>query len=260
MTGHAGHILGIDIGGTGIKSALVDVVAGKITTRRHRVLTPESRQPQEVLVATAEAVQHFHQYHGPIGVGFPAVVVAGRPMTPFSAYQVTSWLDYPVADTLAEMTGCPVTVLNDADAAGLAEMRFGAGHGVGGVVILLTLGTGIGSGVFNDGVLVPNTEFGHLYLRNRPKVAEYYASERARIEHKMKWQEWAEELELYLLHLVRIFTPGLFIIGGGVSKDFEKFARYLRVKTPLVPAQLGNHAGIIGAALAAPAASSPDKG
>lgn len=255
MTEHTGHILGIDIGGTGIKSALVDLTAGKLATRRHRVLTPESRQPQEVLAATAEAVQHFHQYQGPIGVGFPAVVVDGRPKTPFSAYQVTTWLDYPVADKLAEMTGCPVTVLNDADAAGLAEMRFGAGRGVSGVVILLTLGTGIGSGVFNDGVLLPNTEFGHLYLKDRPNVAEYYASERARIERKMKWAKWAEELDTYLLHLVRIFTPVLFIIGGGVSKDFEKFARYLTVKTPIVPAQLGNHAGIIGAALAAPITS-----
>ncbi len=246
------HILGIDIGGTGIKSALVDLEAGKLVSRRHRVLTPESRQPADVLAATAEAVHHFHQYQGPIGVGFPAVIVGGCPKTPFSAYQVTSWLDYPVADKLAEMTGCPVTVLNDADAAGLAEMRFGAGRGVRGLVILLTLGTGIGSGVFYEGVLVPNTEFGHMYLKNRPNVAEFYASERARIERKLKWREWAVELDAYLLHLVRIFTPDLFIIGGGVSQDFEKFVRYLTVNTPLVPATLGNHAGIIGAALAAP--------
>ncbi len=244
------QLLGIDIGGTGIKGALVDLTTGALATARYRLKTPESRQPEDVLPVVAQVVRHFH-YQGPLGVGFPAVVTAGRPRTPFTAYQITTWLDYPVADRIETMTGCPVTLVNDADAAGLAEMVYGAGRGVGGVVILLTIGTGIGSAVFVDGVLVPNTEFGHLYLKKQPEVVEASASERARLERGLTWKAWAVEMDAILRHLTRIFTPTLFILGGGASKDYPKFGPYLTVATPVAPAQSGNHAGIIGAALAA---------
>lgn len=243
-------LLGIDIGGTGIKGALVDLDTGALATDRYRLKTPESRQPEDVLPVVAQVARRFH-YQGPLGVGFPAVVTAGRPRTPFTAYQITTWLDYPVAARLEAMTSCPVTLINDADAAGLAEVVYGAGRGVGGVVILLTIGTGIGSAVFVDGVLVPNTEFGHLYLKNQPQVVEASTSERARLERGLKWKAWAAELDALLHHLTRIFTPALFILGGGVSQDYPRFGPYLTVATPVTPAKLGNHAGIIGAALAA---------
>lgn len=244
------QLLGIDIGGSGIKGALVDVESGSLVTERYRVPTPESRLPQDVLPAVAKVVRHF-DYRGPIGVGYPAVVVNGVVRTAFTALNITEWIGLNVAEALQRETGHPVTVLNDADAAGIAEMRFGAGMGWSGTVIALTLGTGVGSAVFVDGKLVPNTEFGKLYLAGWDDHVEQYTAERARDTLKLSWKAWAKNLNRLLLHIDHIFSPQLFIIGGGVSKKHDKYIPRLTVDTPVVPAHLRNRAGIIGAALAA---------
>lgn len=245
-------ILGIDIGGSGIKGALVDPESGTLLTNRFRLDTPASRLPEAVLPVVQQVVEHF-DYSGPLGVGFPAVVVDGVVKTPFTAIGITEWIGLNVAEQLADLTGLPTRVINDADAAGLAEMHFGAGKGhEHGVVIVLTLGTGIGSGLFYDGTLVPNTEFGKLYLRNRKNFVEYYAAERAREVRRLTWKAWATELDRLLLHLDHLFSPQLFILGGGVSKKHDRFAPFLTVPTPVVPALLRNEAGILGAAMAAP--------
>ena len=242
------EILGIDIGGTGIKAALVDPLSGEQKCDTYRIPTPSSLLPQDVLPVVTQMVTYFN-YGGPVGVGFPAVVVDGVPRTPFTAHERQEWLGYPVRQSLEEMTGLPFTVINDADAAGIAEMRFGEGREQKGTVILLTLGTGVGSAVFVDGRLVPNTELGKLYLKNRPFVSEYYCSEAARIREGLKWQAWAEELNLYLAHIEWLFSPQLFILGGGASKKHHKFIPHLTLKTKVVPAGLRNEAGIIGAAM-----------
>lgn len=247
------EILGIDIGGTGIKGALVDVEQGKLVTERFRLSTPASLMPEDVLPVVGEIVAHF-DYQGPIGVGFPAVVVDGKPLTPFTAYHIEEWVGYDVASAIAELTGNPTRVINDADAAGIAENAFGAGLNASGTVILLTIGTGIGSAVFVDNKLVPNTEFGKVYLQDRKKVSEQYVSGLAREKRELSWDEWGPEFNQFLQHLEWLFTPQLFILGGGASKKFEKYDEHLTVNAKVVPAQLRNHAGIIGAAMAAPVA------
>ena len=247
------NILGVDIGGTGIKAALVDTERGELVSERIRIPTPASLMPNDVIPAVLDVIKQFN-YQGPIGLGFPAVVANGVPVTSFTARGITEWISYPVQERLSQLTGCPVTVLNDADAAGLAEMRFGAGRDKLGTVILLTLGTGIGSAVFINGHLLPNTEFGRIYLKGHIAYVEQYAAESVRIEQDIKWKEWAERLDQLLLYLEMIFTPSLFIIGGGAIKKQEKFLPRLTVRTPLVAAQFANQAGIVGAALAARAA------
>lgn len=242
-------ILGIDIGGSGIKGALVDVEKGELLTERFRIETPSSLMPEDVLPVVKDVVSHF-DYSGPIGVGYPAVVVDGKPLTPFTAHHIEEWVGYDVAGTIAELTGCPTTVVNDADAAGIAENAFGAGRDASGSVILLTLGTGVGSALFVDNKLVPNTEFGKLYLQDRKKVSEQYVSSAARERRELSWEEWAKDFDEYLRHLEWLFTPQLFIIGGGASKKHEKYVPHLTVRAQVVPAELRNHAGIIGAAMA----------
>lgn len=243
--------LGVDIGGSGIKAALVDTEKGEFVGERHRIPTPESLLPEDVLQGVVECVHTFEGYQGPIGVGFPAVVVDGAPQTPFTAHHVPGWVGFPVARLLGERLQNPVTMLNDADAAGIAEMRFGNGRGEKGVVLILTLGTGIGSALFMDGKLVPNTELGNLYLRNHKKVAEQYASSLVKEEKNLKWSKYAQRLDDYLQHVNRLFSPRLIIIGGGISKYHDEFIPRLTVKTRVIPAALRNRAGIIGAATAA---------
>ncbi len=245
-------ILGVDIGGSGIKGALVDVENGKLLTDRFRVETPQSLMPDDVLPVIRQIVDHF-EYSGPIGVGFPAVVVNGTPRTPFTAHHIEEWVGYDVAGKISSVTGCPTNVINDADAAGIAENAFGAGKDAKGTVILLTLGTGIGSAVFVDNKLLPNTEFGKIYLQDRKKVSEQYFSNAARERRELNWEEWAKEFNEYLHYLEWLFTPQLFIIGGGASKKHQKYVPHLTVNAAVVPAELRNHAGIIGAAMAAPA-------
>ncbi|MDT8304878.1 MAG: ROK family protein [Anaerolineae bacterium] len=244
-------VLGIDIGGSGIKGALVNTKAGKLTSERHRIATPESLLPEPVLDAVGELVAEFDGFDGPLAVGFPAVVVDGTPRTPFTAHHVEEWIGFPVAAYLRDHLHRPVTMLNDADAAGIAEMRFGHGRGQKGVVIILTLGTGIGSAVFTSGHLVPNTEFGKLRLPGKKQRGELYAAGDVRKRENLDWETYSARLDKYLRYLDILFTPQLFIVGGGISKEHDQFIPRLTVATRVVPARLRNQAGIIGAAIAA---------
>lgn len=240
------HILGLDIGGSGIKGALVDSESGALLTARHRIVTPQPATPEAVADVTAQIVTHF-AWQGPLGCGFPAVVKAGVTCT--AANVSPRWLGAHAQQMLEHATGCPTLILNDADAAGLAEMRFGAGRERQGLVLIITLGTGIGTALFVDGHLVPNTELGHIEIRG--KEAEKRASDGVRRRKKLNWQAWAVRVDEYLRRMEQLFWPDLIIIGGGVSKSAEKFLPLLTVHTEIVPAQLRNDAGIIGAAFAA---------
>ncbi len=238
-------VLGIDIGGTGIKGAPVDTETGVLLEERLRLLTPQPSTPAAVAQAVRQIAQHFN-WTGEIGVGYPGVVKHGVTMT--AANVDKGWLKCDAKTLFETATRCKTTVVNDADAAGIAEMTFGAGRGNPGVVIMITLGTGIGTAIFANGQLVPNTEFGHILIRG--KEAEHRASERTRIKKKLSWREWAERLNEYLQYMEALFWPDLFILGGGTSKNHEKFVPYLTLETPVMPAQLFNEAGIVGAALA----------
>jgi polyphosphate glucokinase len=238
---------GVDIGGTGIKGAVVDVDSGELTTERVRVLTPHPATPDSVVPLVADLVRGA-SYDGAVGCAFPAVVKDGVAKT--AANIDHSWVDTSVASLMsAALSGKVVTVMNDADAAGIAEMRFGAGRGVGGVVVMLTVGTGIGSALFLDGKLVPNTELGHLEVDGHE--AERRVSEVVREEEELSRKHWAKRFNRYLEVLEGLLWPDLIIIGGGVSKAPEKFMPLLESTAKIVPATLANAAGIIGAALAA---------
>ena len=242
------EILGIDVGGSGIKGAMVDLAAGEFTSERIRVSTPPSFSCNAVADAIAGLVDRFG-YSGPVGVGFPAAVAAGIVLTAPTAHHVAGWAGRSVNALFSEATGCEVTVLNDADAAGLAEMRWGAGRGVNGVVITVTLGTGVGAGLFMDGKLVPNLEVGKIFLANHSEVVEQYMAGRIKKEHGLKWYEYGERLNEFFLHVEHVFSPSLIIIGGGVSRKHRKFLSPDALKrTPVVPARLRNRAGITGAA------------
>lgn len=240
------EILGIDIGGSGIKGAPVDTEAGIFLADRYRLPTPQPAIPEAVGDVVGQVVAHFG-WKGPIGCTFPAVVKHGVVHT--AANVDNSWIGTDGQRLLQRKTGQPVCLLNDADAAGMAEMKVGAGKDHSGIVFILTLGTGIGSAVFVNGVLMPNTELGHLELRG--KAAEDRASDRIRKEKELTWEKWAERLNEYLQLLEFLFSPDLFILGGGVSSKHEKFLPLLNVEAKIVPAHLLNDAGIIGAAMAA---------
>ncbi len=239
-------VLGIDIGGSGVKAATVDTVKGEMVSDRHRIVTPTPATPDAV-ADVARQLAEYHEWTGPVGIGFPGVVQNGVIRT--AANLDDSWLDVDGDALFSKTIGCDVTMINDADAAGLAEIRYGAGLGVRGTVILLTLGTGIGSAVFSDGKLVANTEFGHLELDG--KIAEARASSRVKDEKDLSFKKWGGEVEDVLREIEKLFWPELFILGGGISKNFDGFSEYLdKVRTPVVPAQMLNKAGIVGAALA----------
>lgn len=242
------QIMGVDIGGSGIKGAPVDLDRGDLAQERHKVLTPQPATPDGVAGCVAEVVRAF-SWTGPVGVTFPGVVTGG--VTRTAANVDKSWVGLDAADLLSrELGGLPVTVLNDADAAGVAEMTYGAGRGRGGTVILLTLGTGIGSALFTDGRLVPNTELGHLELKGHD--AEKRASVKAKEDAELSWEHWAHRLQKYLEHVEMLFSPDLFILGGGVSRKPEKFLPLIEgIRAEIVPAKLQNNAGIVGAAMAA---------
>jgi polyphosphate glucokinase len=240
------EILGIDIGGSGIKGAPVNIETGTLVTERHRIDTPQPSTPEAVGDVVAEIAAHF-AWTGAIGCTFPAVVKDG--VVRSAANVDKSWIDFDGQTLLAQKTNLPLILLNDADAAGIAEMEFGAGKGHGGVVILLTFGTGIGTAIFINGVLLPNTELGHLEMHG--KDAERFASDYARRKKEMEWDEWAKRVNEYLYRIEFLFSPDLIIVGGGVSKKHEKFLPLLHTRAPIVPAQLLNDAGIVGAAMAA---------
>ena len=239
-------VLGIDIGGSGIKGAPVDVDRGVLLAERLRIPTPSPAKPKAVAGVVAQIVEHF-RWREAVGCAFPAVVKKGVTLT--AANVDKSWIGTDGRKLFERRTGCAVTLLNDADAAGLAEVRFGAGRGKPGLVIMLTLGTGIGSALFMDGILVPNTELGHLVIRG--KAAELRASSRARTQQKLSWKQWGTRLDEYLRYVEDLLSPELFILGGGISKKHEKFTPFLSTDTPVVPAEMRNDAGIVGAALAA---------
>lgn len=241
-------VLGIDIGGSGIKGAPVDLTAGEFAKKRLRIDTPRPSTPDNVAAVVEQIVDHFAKTigDGPIGITIPSVVTHGQ--TRSAANIDKEWIDAPAAMIFEKRLGRPITLVNDADAAGIAEMTFGAGAGRMGVVVMLTLGTGIGCAVFNDGVLLPNTELGHLEMNGHD--AEHQAAARIRDEHELSWKKWAQRVDQYLDMLDHLLWPDLIIIGGGVSRKAEKFFPYLDTRAELVPAALQNEAGIVGAALA----------
>ncbi|MGB1250498.1 MAG: polyphosphate--glucose phosphotransferase [Candidatus Promineifilaceae bacterium] len=241
-------LLGIDIGGSGIKGALIDSEKGELISERFRLPTPDTHEIEDVMPVVADVINHF-DYDGPVGVGFPAVVIDGKAVTDF--VRVYEWEGFDIADDIQKRTGKTASIVNDADAAGIAEFRFGAGRDVQGTALLLTIGTGIGSALFVDGKLVPNTELGKIYLEDRKKVIELYLSDASRDRRDLKWKEWAKEFDEYLHYLEWLFSPNIFIIGGGASKKHAKYVPHLSTRAPVVPAELRNHAGIIGAAMAA---------
>lgn len=240
------QVLGIDIGGTGIKAAPVDLTTGKLVAERVKILTPRPAVPEAVVDVVRDLVKGFG-WTGPAGITFPGVVINGTTMTAHNLD--TTWIGRDARKLFADATGLAVRVLNDADAAGVAEMKFGAGGGESGTVVMVTFGTGIGSALFRDGVLVPNTEFGHIEIHG--KDAESRASQRAKELHDLSWGKWAGRVDEYMDHLEALLAPDLFIVGGGISRQADKFLPLLSLRARVVAAALHNDAGIVGAAMAA---------
>ena len=240
------EILGIDIGGTGIKGAPVDTTTGVLLAPRFRVLTPPRGKPLAMAECVAEVAKHF-AWQEAVGCGFPAAIRNGTALTAANIHR--KWIGRDVKALFSEATGCPVYVINDADAAGMAEMTFGAGKGRTGVVMVVTIGTGIGTSLFTNGQLLPNTEFGHIEIRC--KDAESRTSDAVRRQKGLSWRAWARRLDEYLCRMERLVWPELIILGGGAIKEYQRFVPWLNVQAEIVPAQFMNEAGIVGAALAA---------
>ncbi len=239
------QVLGIDIGGSGIKGALIDTQTGEMLTDRHRIPTPLPGTPEQVGEIVGAMARQF-DWTGPVGCGFPAPLRHGEVL--YISNLDAGWRGRNADALFSEMSGCDVHVINDADAAGLAELHFGAARGRKGVVLMLTLGTGIGSALFVDGVLVPNTEFGHVEFDGME--AEWYAADAARKREELSWKKWARRLDRTLHHFEFLLRPELIVLGGGVSKKAGKFIPRLTVTAEVVPAEMRNRAGIIGAGLA----------
>lgn len=239
-------VLGIDIGGSTLKGAPVDCTSGRLTDPRLLLPTPQPSTPAAIATTVAGVVRHFG-WSGPVGIGLPAAVRNGIVRTASNLDH--AWIGTDGVHLLSAATHCPVTLLNDADAAGLAEMTFGAGRGRTGTVLMVTIGTGLGTALFRNGVLVPNTELGHLLLHD--SIAEKYASAAVRTREGLSYRDWALRLDLYLRRLEELFWPDLFILGGEISRDHDQFLPHLTVAVETVPAVLRNDAGIVGAALAA---------
>jgi polyphosphate glucokinase len=246
--------LGIDIGGTGIKAAPVDVTTGKLLADRQKIDTPRPALPDPVADVVKQLTTAFN-WSGPVGITFPGVVIDG--VTRTAANLDPAWCGLNTGDLFGKAIGNPVRVLNDADAAGIAEMTFGAGAGEQGTVLMLTFGTGIGSALFIKGILVPNTEFGHVEIRGRD--AESRASEHAKNLHDLSWSKWAGDVGEYLQHIEALLSPDLMIVGGGVSRQSDKWVpRLTGIRARIVPAAMLNEAGIVGAAMATASDSAPD--
>lgn len=240
--------LGIDVGGSGIKAALVDHQSGELCSERHRVATPRPATPDSVADAICDLVSRF-DYTGPVGCCFPTIVIDGRAKS--ASNMGKEWIGVAIDETFSAATGLPFAVINDADAAGVAEMSLGAGVGLNGTVITLTIGTGIGSAFFYNGQLIPNLELGHMAGRDGVPY-EKWASDRARKKDELSWERWGARFDGFLQRAARVCTPDHFILGGGASKKYDKFRDSITVETPIHIARFRNNAGIIGAAMAAP--------
>ncbi len=237
-------VLGIDIGGSGVKGAIVDTMKGQLITERYRIPTPQPATPEAVAEVLKKITLHF-DWNGPIGVGFPGVLQRGVART--AANVDNSWIDKDLNNLFSKATDCIVHVVNDADAAGMAEMKFGAGKGDKGTLMLITVGTGLGTVMFTDGKLVPNLEMGHILLHGAD--AELYATDAARKRDDLDWDTWAKRFNEYLIRIEELLWPDKIIIGGGASKKGDKFFHHLTTKAKVVPAKLMNEAGIVGAAM-----------
>jgi polyphosphate glucokinase len=241
------QILGIDVGGSGIKGAIVEIDNGCFVSDRHRIPTPTESTPANVAAAIRELVEEF-DYSGTVGCCFPTVVIGGEIRTSSNLHD--SWPRTQADKLFSEATGLPFVLVNDADAAGIAEMRLGAGKGLRGTVITITIGTGLGSGVFYDGRLIPNIELGHMPGQDGTPI-EFYASDRARKRDGLSWAKWGKRFDYFLGRAARVMAPDHFILGGGASKKFDKYKHQITVETPISVAHFRNNAGIVGAALAA---------
>lgn len=248
MASEKTRAVGIDIGGTGIKGGIVDLEKGELVSDRIKVSTPAGAEPDDVLAAVRTVLDKLDATGSdyPLGVAFPAIVKQGRTLS--AANVSDKWIDFPAEDFFEEGLGRDIHFANDADVAGVAELRFGAAKGESGLTILTTLGTGIGTALIYDGILIPNSELGHVQRAKHGKDAEAYAAYSAMERDELNWEQWAARLQWYYSHIEFLFSPDLFIVGGGVSKHADKFLHLLDLRTPIVPAVHRNNAGIIGAA------------
>ncbi|MCO5725920.1 polyphosphate--glucose phosphotransferase [Robiginitalea marina] len=240
------EVLGIDVGGSGIKGALVHMETGEMLTERYRIPTPEPRTPEAMARVVAEIVRHF-EYQGPVGCGFPTLIKKGVCKSPGNLDP--SWLEVNVEELFKKASGNDFTVINDADAAGYAAMNYGVGRGMKGFVIMITIGTGLGSGAFLDGRLIPSFELGQIPYKKYDKI-ETWAAASAKEREGLTWKKWGKRFNKFLELVELVVNPDAIILGGGTSKDFEEYQRYIRIETPVIPAGLQNQAGIIGAATA----------
>ncbi len=239
-----GQALGIDIGGTGTKFAIVDTNTGELLTERYKEATPRPATPEALLAVTKKWIDIF-DWDGSVGIGLPCIVKRGEALS--AANIDDTWINFDVASYFSEELNLPVSVLNDADAAGIAEMNFGKGKDKKGSVMLLTIGTGIGSALFQDGILIPNTELGHIKFKG--DISERYVSNSTRKAEDLSWKKWGNRFNDFLHHLDRVFSPDMYILGGGISKDFDKYGHFFDCKGTVVPAELQNAAGVVGAAV-----------
>ncbi len=241
------EVLGIDVGGSGMKGGIVNIETGEMISERHRIPTPKSRKPEEMADVIAQIVKHF-DYKGKVGCGFPTVIKKGVCKSPGNLDE--SWLGVNVEKLFEEKTGLDFTVVNDADIAGYATMEYGIGKGKKGLVVMITIGTGLGSGAFYDGKLIPNFELGQIPYKKYKKI-ELWAAASAKEREGLSYKKWGKRFNKFLRYVDLIIAPDLILLGGGTSKDFDDFKKYITIETPVMPAELQNHAGIIGAAAAA---------
>ena len=240
------EVLGIDIGGSGIKGAPVDTDTGNLLAERYRLQTPSPAKPQPVAETVAKIADYF-SWKGHLGIGFPTVVRKGVTLTAANIHK--DWVGLNATKFIKKVTGCKTCIINDADAAGLAEMAFGAGKDRQGVVMVVTIGTGLGTALFTNGQLLPNSEFGHLEIDG--VEAEWIASDAARKRERLSWKKWGRRFDQYLHTMEKLLWPDLIILGGGISKKYEEFLPYITVQAEVVPAKMLNEAGIVGAAVGA---------
>lgn len=249
MATDAARAVGVDIGGTGIKAGIVDLEEGRLVSDRVKVATPEGARPPDVLAAVKEVLATLgvaDDHSVPLGVAFPAIVKHGRTLS--AANVSREWIGFEAEKFFEDGLGRDIHFANDADVAGVAEVRYGAAKGQAGLTILTTLGTGIGSAMLYDGVLIPNSELGHVQRAGHDDDAEAFAAYSAMERDHLSWEEWAQRLQWYYRHIEFLFSPDLFVVGGGVSKHADRFLHLLELSTPIVPAVHRNNAGIIGAA------------